>query len=215
MDVDQVNISLARVKKGDAYVQCESDSITFMEINEVDESTDGMDFCTVTWYSCEKQGKNIQRRFSMATRDGKFSNFEPISRNILKEAKKAIREFDVKVKSLNNQNEIQPLYTDCNRSLRKLIGEQVEASATLPAKEKQLITHHWLDCSGENYWIEDDPEFGDKYITLVCISFDIYNDKEDKTIVEQFVYLRDNCPYSWSTLAKSDAKYMVIEKPEK
>lgn len=43
MDVGQVNISLARFKKGDAFIQCEPDSITFMEINEVDESTDGME----------------------------------------------------------------------------------------------------------------------------------------------------------------------------
>ena len=42
----------------------------------------------------------------------------------------------------------------------------------------------------------------------------VVSDKNDKTITEQFIYLRDNCPYGWGTPVKSGAKYMVIEKPE-
>lgn len=215
MNSIHTNIQSARFKKGDAFVQCDYVSITFMEINEVDQSTDSMDFCTVTWYCSEKEGVNIQRRFSMAARDGKFCNFEPIARNILKEAKKAIREFEAKVKSLNNQNEIQQHYTNCSKYLRRLIGDEVETDESFSSKENKLITHQWLDCSDDNYWVENDLELGNKYITIVCITIETYYDKENKTIAEQFIYLRDNCPYSWSTLAKSDAKYMVIEKPKK
>ena len=65
MNSIHTNIQSARFKKGDAFVQCDYVSITFMEINEVDQSTDSMDFCTVTWYCCEKEGVNIQRRFPM------------------------------------------------------------------------------------------------------------------------------------------------------
>ena len=31
----------------------------------------------------------------------------------------------------------------------------------------------------------------------------------------QFLYLHDDCPYGWDTLAKCGAKYMVIEKPKR
>ncbi|MBR2018263.1 MAG: hypothetical protein IKA00_13410 [Prevotella sp.] len=43
-----------------------------------------MEFCIVTWYTLNEKGLNVQRRFPMAARDGKFSNFEPISRSLLK-----------------------------------------------------------------------------------------------------------------------------------
>lgn len=43
----------------------------------------------------------------------------------------------------------------------------------------------------------------------------LHNDDEnDETITVQFLYLHDDCPYDWDTLAKCGAKYMVIEKPE-
>jgi hypothetical protein len=41
------NIQSVRFKKGDAFIQCDYDSINFMEINKVNESNDSMDFCTV------------------------------------------------------------------------------------------------------------------------------------------------------------------------
>ena len=63
--------------------------------------------------------------------------------------------------------------------------------------------------------VEEEPEHNDKYVTLVCITSESYDDKNDNTISEKSVYLRDNCPYGWGTLVKSDAKYMVIEKPKK
>ena len=58
-------------------------------------------------------------------------------------------------------------------------------------------------------------EQGSKYITLVCVTFDSYDEKNDKTITEQSIFLRDNCPYGWGTLVKTGAKYMIIEKPKK
>ncbi|MDD5996017.1 MAG: hypothetical protein PUC42_03875, partial [Bacteroidales bacterium] len=38
--------------------------------------------------------------------------------------------------------------------------------------------------------------------------------EENEDITVQFLYLHDDCPYDWDTLAKCRAKYMVIEKPE-
>ena len=63
--------------------------------------------------------------------------------------------------------------------------------------------------------VEEEPEHNDKYVTLVCITSESNDGGIDKTISEQSVYLRDNCPYGWGTLVKSGAKYMVIEKPKK
>ena len=78
-----------------------------------------------------------------------------------------------------------------------------------------IITNKWLDCEDDNYWVEEDTELSDKYATLVCARIDSYDDENDKTITEQSIYLRDNCPYGWGTLVKRGAKYMVIEKPKK
>ena len=63
--------------------------------------------------------------------------------------------------------------------------------------------------------VEEEPEHNDKYVTLVCVTSESYDDENDKTISEQSIYLHDNCPYGWGTLVKSGAKYMVIEKPKK
>jgi|SRR5574344_295397 hypothetical protein len=79
--------------------------------------------------------------------------------------------------------------------------------------EAKLLTE-WLDCEEDNYWVEENSEQGGKYITLVCVTSESYDDQNDKTITEQSIYLRDNCPYGWSTLVKSGAKLMVIEKLE-
>lgn len=44
---------------------------------------------------------------------------------------------------------------------------------------------------------------------------DTWDEKNDVTIHEEFVFLKANCPYGWSTLAKSGGKFMIIEKPKK
>ena len=136
MKDSHTNIQSVRFKKGDAFVQCKPDYITFMEINEVDESTDYMDFCTVTWYSCRKGKANIQRRFPMAARDGKFCDFKPISRYKLKQAKRAIREYDAKAKSSSDLDEILLSYIERNKYLRNMIGDEVKTTPSLPSKEK-------------------------------------------------------------------------------
>lgn len=201
-----------RLKKGDGLVLCEPESITFMEIDEVDESTDSMDFCTVSWYTLDIKGVNIQRRFPMAARDSKFCNFRPVSSKALKEAKKVIRDFNSKIKSMLLSNSIQRHYKECSSYLRNLIGEQVETSATLPEKEKKPITNQWLDCTFENNWIEENIELADKYLSIVCLTHDTYDD-DGKPIVKHFTYVHDFCPISWNVLVESGAKYMVIEKP--
>lgn len=204
-----------RLKKGEGFVQSKQDSITFMEINEIEQSTSSMDICIVTWYSLNKKGVTIQRRFPMAARDGKFCDFEPITRLTLKEAKKAIRDFNAKINSIDDNKNFQRQYTDCCSFLRNLIGERVETSATLPTKEQKLITNQWFDCSYENNWIEENQELGDKYLSIVCLTHDTSTNKEGKPIAKQFVYTHDFCPLNWNTLVECGAKYMVIEKPEK
>ena len=88
------------IRKGDAFVQMDPHPLVYMEVNEVEGCTDSMEFCIVTWYTFNEKGLNVQRRFPMAARNGIFSNFEPISRNLLKEAKCLLRQYDADVKLL-------------------------------------------------------------------------------------------------------------------
>lgn len=78
-----------------------------------------------------------------------------------------------------------------------------------------IETHKWLDCSDENYWVEDNEELNGDYFTIVSMPSDTWNEKNDLPIHEEFIFLHANCPYSWSTLAKSGGKFMIIEKPQK
>ena len=209
------NKDMPRIRKGDAFVQMDPHPLVFMEVNEVEESTDCMDFCIVTWYMLNEKGLNVQRRFSMAARDGKFSNFEPISRSLLKEIKCLLRQYDADVKLLTAKEEATSL---CNKYIHKLIDLLPDAEKRLTIaeqEEKKIVTNKWLDCTDDNYWVEEDPDLNDMYVTLVCLTIDSYDDKKGQTIAEQSIYLHNNCPYSWNILANSGAKYVVIEKPKK
>ena len=75
--------------------------------------------------------------------------------------------------------------------------------------------HKWLDCSDENYWVEDNEELNGDYFTIVSMPSDTWDEKSDLPIHEELIFLHANCPYSWSTLAKSGGKFMIIEKPQK
>lgn len=79
---------------------------------------------------------------------------------------------------------------------------------------ENIITNQWLDCSDDNYWVEGNEELNDDYFTVVSMPSDTWDEKNDITIHEEFIYLQANCPYGWSTLAKSGGKFMVIEKPK-
>ena len=211
-----VSKPIKRFKKGDAFVEMALHPLVFMEVNEVKEySVNNMDICIVTWYMLDEKGLNVQRRFPMAARDGKFSDFEPISLKLLKEAKSLMRQYDAEVKQLTDKKTARSLCKEYNRKLIELLPDAEVRLALTKQAEKEIVTNKWLDCEEDNYWVEEDSELNDKYVTLVCVSIDSYDDKNDKTITEQFIYLRDNCPYGWGTLVKSGAKYMVIEKPEK
>ena len=202
------------IRKGDAFVQMDPHPLVFMEVNEVEGCTDSMEFCIVTWYTLNEKGLNVQRRFPMAARNGIFSNFEPISRNLLKEAKCLLRQYDADVKLLKVKTEVKSL---CNKYTNKLIGMLPDAEdrfAISLQDEKKIITNKWLECTEDNYWVEEEPEQKDKYVTLVCMTIESYDDKNDQTIAEQFIYMYNNCPYSWNILANSGAKYMVVEKPK-
>ena len=185
-----------------------------MEVNEIEGGAGNKDFCIVTWYSLDEKGLNAQRRFPMVTVDGEFCNFEPISRKILKEAKSLMRQYDAEVKQLTDKKKAKSLYKEYNLKLIELLPDAEERLALAQQIEKEIITNKWLDCEEDNHWVED-SEQGSRYITLVSVASESYDDKNDKTMTEQFIYLRDNCPYGWDTLVKSGAKYMVIEKPEK
>lgn len=202
-----------RFKKGDALVEIAPHPLVFMEINEVKGNAGNKDFCIVTWYSLDEKGLNAQRRFSMVAVDGEFCNFKPISRKLLKEAKSLIHQYDAEVRQLTDKKKAKSLYKDYNRKLIELLPDAEERLALAQRIEKEIVTNKWLDCEEDNYWVED-SEQGSKYITLVSVASESHDDKNDKTITKQSIYLQDNCPYGWGTLVKSGAKYMVIEKPE-
>ena len=205
---------IQRFKKGDAFVEIAQHPLVFMEVNEVEVGPGDKDFCIVTWYSLNESGLNAQRRFPMVAVEGEFCNFKPISRNLLKEAKSLMRQYDAEVRQLTDKKEAKSLLREYTRKLTELLPDAEERLALAQQIEKEIITNKWLDCEEDNYWVED-SEQGGKYITLVCVTLESYDDKNDKTITEQSIYLRDNCPYDWDTLAKCGAKYMVIERPKK
>ena len=211
---NEIKEGTPRFKKGDALVEIALHPLVFMEINEVKGDAGNKDFCIVTWYSLDEKGLNAQRRFPMVAVDSEFCNFKPISRKLLKEAKSLMHQYDEEVRQLTDKKKAKSLYKDYNRKLIELLPDAEERLALAQRIEKVIVTNKWLDCEEDNYWVED-PEQGSKYITLVSVASESYDDKNDKTITEQSIYLRDNCPYGWGTLVKSGAKYMVIEKPEK
>ena len=209
------NQDIPRIRKGDAFVQMEPHPLVFMEVNEVEGSTGSIDFCIVTWYTLNEKGLNVQRRFPMIALDGVFCNFKPISRKLLKEAKSLMRQYDVEAKKLTNKKEAKSLCKEFNRKLIELLPDAEERLAIALQDEKKIITNKWFECTEDNYWVEEEPEQKDKYVTFVCITIESYDDKNDQTIAEQYIYLYENCPYSWNILANSGAKYMVVEKPKK
>ena len=208
------NQDTPRIRKGDAFVQMEPHPLVFMEVNEVEESTENMDICIVTWYTFNEKGLNVQRRFPMVARDGKFSNFEPISCSLLKEAKRLLRQYDADVKLLTVKTEAKSLYNTYAHKLIGLLPNTEYRQAVTQQVEKNIITNEWLDCTEDNYWVEEELEQTDKYFTLVSLTIESYDDKKDQTIAEQYLYLYNNCPYSWNILVNSGAKYMVVEKPK-
>lgn len=201
------NQDIPRIRKGDAFVQMEPHPLVFMEINEVEGNAGNKDFCIVTWYLLDEKGLNAQRRFPMVAVDGGFCNFEPIPRKLLKDAKNLMRQYDADVKLLTVKAEAKSLYNNYTRKLIELLPDALQI-------EKKIITNEWLDCTEDNYWVEEDLEQNDKYFTLVCLTIESYDDKKDQTIAEQYLYLYNNCPYSWNILVNSSAKYMVVEKPK-
>lgn len=208
------NQDMPRIRKGDAFVQMDPHPLVFMEVNEVEGCTDSMEFCIVTWYTLNEKGLNVQRRFPMAARDGKFSNFEPISRSLFKEAKRLLRQYDADVKLLTVKTEAKSLYNTYIHKLINLFPDAENRQAIALQIEKKIVTNKWLDCTDDNYWVEEDLEQNDKYFTLVCLTIESYDEKKDQTIAEQYLYLYNNCPYSWNILVNSGAKYMVVEKPK-
>ena len=163
----------------------------------------------------DEKGLNAQRRFLMVAVDGEFCNFEPISRKLLKDAKSLMRQYDADVKLLTVKAEAKSQYNNYTRKLIELLPDAENRLAIALQIEKKIITNEWLDCTEDNYWVEEELERNDKYFTLVCLTIESCDDKKDQTIAEQYLYLYNNCPYSWNILTNSGAKYMVVEKPKK
>ena len=206
--------SIQHFKKGDAFVEIAPHPLVFMEVNEVEGNVGNKDFCIVTWYSLNESGLNAQRRFPMVAVDGGFCNFEPISRKLLKEVKSLMRQFDVEVKQLTDKKKAKLLFKEYNRKLIELLPDAEERLTITEQEAKKIVTYKWLDCTDDNYWVEEDPDLNDMYVTLVCYSSESHDDENDENITVQFLYLHDDCPYGWDTLAKCGAKYMVIERPK-
>ena len=119
-----MNITTQHIKKGDTFVQYQQKPpITFMIVNEVDESNEYMDFRRVSWYSWYSSGINIQRRFPMAPRDGQFFDFTPIPRKLFKEAVKLMRDCDADIKNMDESEKEakKAKYTSCKRKLVRMI----------------------------------------------------------------------------------------------
>ena len=211
---NEIKEGTPRFKKGDAFVGMAPHPLVFMEINEVKWDAENKDFCIVTWYSLNESGLNAQRRFPMVAVDGEFCNFEPISRNLLKDVKSLMRQYDTEAKQLTDKKKAKTLLREYTRKLIELLPDAEERLTITEQEAKKIVTYKWLDCTDDNYWVEEDPDLNDMYVTLVCYSSESYDEENDETITEQSIYLRDNCPYGWDTLAKCGAKYMVIEKPE-
>ena len=209
------NQDIPRIRKGDAFVQMEPHPLVFMEVNEVEGNAGNKDFCIVTWYLLDEKGLNAQRRFPMVAVDGGFCNFEPIPRKLLKDAKSLMRQYDADVKLLTVKAEAKSLYNNYTRKLIEFLPDAENRLAIALQIEKKIITNKWLDCTEDNYWVEEDLEQNYKYFTLVCLTIESYDEKDDQIIAEQYIYLYDNCPYSWNILTNSGAKYMVVEKPKK
>ena len=214
MEKKEPNIT-PRFKKGDAFVGMAPHPLVFMEINEVKGDAGNKDFCIVTWYSLDEKGTNAQRRFPMVAVYGGFCNCEPISRKILKEVKSLMRQFDVEAKQLTDKKEAKSLLREYTRKLTELLPDAEERLAIAEQEVKKIVTYKWLDCTEDNYWVEEDPDLYDMYVTLVCYSSESHDDENNENITVQFLYLHDDCPYGWDTLAKCGAKYMVIERPKK
>ena len=202
-------------KKGDAFVESTPHPLVFMEVNEVEVGPGDKDFCIVTWYSLNESGLNAQRRFPMVAVDGGFGNFEPISRKLLKEVKSLMRQFDVEAKQLTDKKEAKSLLREYTRKLIELLPDAEERLTITAQEAKEIVTYKWLDCTDDNYWVEEDPDLNGMYVTLVCYSSESHDDENNENITAQFLYLHDDCPYGWDTLAKCGAKYMVIERPKK
>ena len=212
---NEINEGTPHFKKGDAFVESTPHPLVFMEVNEVEVGPGDKDFCIVTWYSLNESGLNAQRRFPMVAVDGGFCNFKPISRRLLKEVKSLMRQFDVEAKQLTDKGEAKSLLRDYTRKLIELLPDAEERLTITAQEAKEIVTYKWLDCTDDNYWVEEDPDFNDMYVTLVCYSSESHDDENNETITVQFLYLHDDCPYGWDTLAKCGAKYMVIERPKK
>ena len=202
-------------KKGDAFVEIAPHPLVFMEVNEVEGGAGNKDFCIVTWYSLDEKGLNAQRRFPMVAVDGQFCNFESISRKLLKDAKSLMRQYDSEVRQLTDKKKAKALCKEYNRKLTELLPDAAERLAIAEQEAKKIMTYKWLDCTDDNYWVEEDPDLNDMYVTLVCYSSESHDDENNENITVQFLYLHDDCPYGWDTLAKCGAKYMVIERPKK
>lgn len=209
-----VSKPMPHFRKGDAFVESTPHPLVFMEINEVKGDAGNKDFCIVTWYSLDEKGINAQRRFPMVAFEGEFCNFKPISRKLLKDAKSLMRKYDVEARLLTDNKKAKALCKEYNRKLTEMLPDAEERLALARQVEKKIVTNKWFDCEEDNYWVEDSEQCS-KYITLVSVTSESYDDKNNKTITKQSIYLRDNCPYGWDTLVKSGARYMVIEKPKK
>lgn len=112
------------IKKGDTFVQYQQKRpLTFMVVNDVEASTGHMDVCKVSWHSWYSHGINVQRRFPMASRDGKFFDFIPIPRKLFKESVKLMRDSDAAMKAMDESEKEakKAKYTSCRRRLGRMI----------------------------------------------------------------------------------------------
>lgn len=116
----------AEIRKGSTFVQYEPrKTLIFMIVNEVEERTPSMDFCIVTWYIIDYRGLNVQRRFSMAARDGEFSCFVLISRRLHRDAVSFMRQCDKEIKASETIDDKKLIASRCRCKLVKMIQARI------------------------------------------------------------------------------------------
>ena len=139
------NQDIPRIRKGDAFVKMAPHPLLFMEVNELDEALGNKEFCNVTWYSLDEKELNAQRRFPMIALDGVFCNFKPISRSLLKETKRLLRQYDADLKLLTIKAEAESLYNIYTHKLIGLLPDAENRLAIALQDEKKIITNKWFE----------------------------------------------------------------------
>lgn len=134
-----------QIRKGGTFVQYEPrKTLIFMIVNEVEERTPSMDFCIVTWHIIDYRGLNVQRRFSMAARDGVFSCFVPIPRRLHRDAVSFMRQCDKEIKAFETIDDKKLIASRCRSKLVKMVQARIIMANT--GADVRVVPNKQIEC---------------------------------------------------------------------